>query len=104
MITLERHVENKSTGVKHPVQYNADVEDVKPWQPDLMLPVQMKSMVQLNKGEKRFMVKQIWNQQKGYAACCAPRQMLTDEALRAIFEYLQWQYQMPEFFWQMHRV
>ena len=60
-----------------------------------MKPLVKKSMQQLTIGEKRFMSKQIWGNHLGVLGA-APKRMLTDEDLKAIFEYLQWQYQMPE--------
>ena len=82
MLTLKQQMEHKSTGVKHAARFHCDVEDVVPWPEaaEPMEPLQMKSMIQLNKGEKRFQIKQIWGNQKGYATQCAERQMLDDEA------------------------
>ena len=96
-ITLEAQVENKQ-GVQHTIMHSCDVKDVVPWKDDLMPPLHMKSMVQLNKGEKRFIIKQVWGNEKGGALQCEPGRMLEDDGLRAIFEFLQWQYQLPEFF------
>ena len=96
-LTLEMVKESKKTGVLHKAMFPCDLEDVVIWEPEAMEPLPRKPMNQLNRGEKRFMVKQVWGNSAGSLQSSQDKQMLTDEDLRCSFEYLQWQYQLPEF-------
>ena len=75
---------------------NLDKEDVVECTGEEMEPKMMKSINTLTCGEKRFMVMQMWGNSVGNASRTQPGRMLADEELTGIFEYLQWQYQMPE--------
>ena len=75
--------------------YHCDVMEVLPWVDEAMEPLPKKSIVGLNDGEKRFMIKQIWGNCKGSLAGTFPKKMLGDEDLKATAEYLAWQYQQP---------
>jgi hypothetical protein len=96
-ITVMWKKEVKSTGIMQEQHYPCDIGDITPWEEEAMQPKKAKSIAQLTAGEKRFMVKQIWGNSKGTLISSMKNQMLADEDLHAIFEYLQWQYQMPEF-------
>ena len=84
-----------SKGEGAPFVYHCDLSEVVLWDDEAVQPLVKKSITTLTTGEKRFMIKQIWNQQKCSLAGTLPGKMLTDEDLKAIFEYLQWQYQQP---------
>ena len=75
---------------------NLDKEDVVECTGEEMEPKLMKSINTLTCGEKRFMTMQMWGHNVGEAVRTQPGRMLADEELTGIFEYLQWQYQMPE--------
>ena len=75
---------------------NLDKEDVVECTGEEMEPKLMKSINTLTCGEKRFMTMQMWGHNVGEAVRTEPGRMLADEELTGIFEYLQWQYQMPE--------
>ena len=87
----------KNTGVVQEQHYPCDIGDILPWEEDAMQSKKPKSIAQLTVGEKRFLVKQIWGNCGGSLGSTLKKHMLADEDLRAIFEFLQWQYQMPEF-------
>ena len=61
-----------------------------------MEPKDMKSLGSLTLAEKRFMLKACCGNEKCYTVHAEPGQMLHGADLMAIFEYLQWQYVMPE--------
>ena len=87
------------SGVQVPLpdrKINLDKEDVVECTGEEMEPKTMKSINILTSGEKRFMVNQMWGNNVGDAGRTKPGRMLADEELTGIFEYLQWQYQMPE--------
>ena len=83
-------------GAMDKLKIPCDIGDIVPFEEDLMEPLVYKSMNQLHKGEKRFMVKQVWGNNAGSLGSTAKGQMLEDEDLQLTFEYLQWQYQSPE--------
>jgi len=76
--------------------YNCCVEDVCAWDEDKLKPIVKKSINTLTDGEKRFALKQVWGNQKGGLEGTLKGNMLSDEDLTAIHEFLQWQYQMPD--------
>ena len=95
MLTLELETVNKN-GVAHSMKYPCDVSDVLPYVPESMQPLKMKSNGTLNRGEQRFMIKQVWGNSKGTYASMQKGRMLEDEDLVLIHEYLQFQYMRPE--------
>jgi len=85
----------KADGAFQNFMYSCFVEDVCPWTEEDMEPIAKKAVNSLTDGEKRFMVKQVWGNNKGSMKGTMKDAMLTDEDLLGIHELLQWQYQMP---------
>ena len=54
-----------------------------------------KKLGSLTIAEKRFIMKASWGNAIGYAVGGKERQMLSDDDLGVVFEYLQWQYMQP---------
>ena len=75
--------------------YNCSIDEVTPWNPEDIEPKAKISIAALTDGEKRFMVKNIWGNQKGSSDNCRKKEMLADDDLLAVHEYLQWQYKQP---------
>ena len=93
MLQIEKTLKH---GAKDTLRYACDVKDVLPVEENTMETIEVKPISQLNKGEKRWMCKQVWGMNGGSLGSEKPGNMLTDEDLQAIFEYLQWQYQICE--------
>jgi hypothetical protein len=63
-----------------------------PCEEDPMEPLNMKSIGQLTRGEKRWMVNSAYGNSGVMLGSTEAKQMLTDEDLQVTFDYLQWQY------------
>ena len=99
MLTLMVKQKKQIFGVLVPetcARFECDAADVVQISGEEMEPKPMKSLGALTKSEKRFIVKAAWTNNKGYALNGDPCRMLDDGDIMCIFEYLQWQFQMPE--------
>jgi len=86
----------KPDGAFSNVLYNCTVADVLPWDNEALEALPVKSARTLTKGEKRFMVKQVWGNHQGSLAGTLAGRMLADADLKCLHEYLQWQFQQPQ--------
>ena len=94
LLTLEiRKV--KPDGYFQNMIFETTVQECLPWDDEAMERKEMKSQSNLDRGEKRFMVKQIWGNNVGNTDGARDGCMLDDADLTAIHELLQWQYKQP---------
>ena len=100
LLTLEVKQSNVVCGIIVPVpakRVECEIEDVVEMQEvESMDPKTMKSLGSLTNAERRFMLKAACGNEICYVLNGEPGTMLHDADLHIIYEYLQWQYMMPE--------
>ena len=99
LLTLQIEQFNILHGLKIPLpprKFACTVDEVVLCNVEAMEPMVHKGLGVLTIAEKRFMCKQAFGNQVGYAIGGIPGEMLSDSDLVVIFEYLQWQYMNPD--------
>jgi len=100
LISLEVEQKNVVFGMTitvPPKRVECDVEDVVVMEEEhVMEEKTFKGLGAMTVAEKRFVIKAAYVNDPVYVCYAEPGQMLDDASLLVIFEYLQWQYLLPE--------
>ena len=98
LVTLQIEQKHHLHGVDialAPKKFSCSVDEIVVCKEDAIEQIMYKNIGSLTIAEKRFMCKQAFGNQTGYALAGSSGEMLADSDLVVMYEYLQWNYMNP---------